>query len=70
MAEIEPSATNDQLARDLVELHGRAALRVIRALIGQAERAGNHQAAETWREIRVIVRKELARIQGGDDSAL
>jgi hypothetical protein len=68
MAESEPSAISDQFARHLVELHGRAALRIVRSFIEQAERAGDNQAAEVWRGIEAHVRKALARISGDGSS--
>jgi hypothetical protein len=57
-------AIGDQFARHLVELHGRAALRLVRGLIEQAERSDDLWAAEVWRRIEVHVGKELALIIG------
>jgi hypothetical protein len=43
----------------LVELNGRAALGLVRGLIDQAERNGEHRAAEVWRGVETQVRKVI-----------
>jgi hypothetical protein len=50
---------DDRFARHLVELNGRAALGLVRGLIDQAERNGEHRAAEVWRGVETQVRKVI-----------
>jgi hypothetical protein len=49
----------DGIARRLVELNGRAALRLIRGFAERAERSGDDEAAEAWRGVEIQVQKEL-----------
>jgi hypothetical protein len=48
-----------EVARQMVEQNGRAALRIIHGLIEHAVKTDDYWAAEPWRNVETHVRKEL-----------